>query len=286
MAGFPRREPRTRLAARVATALLTLPRHLGQHSGGMVLAAGRLDEVVPLEPAAMPGRVVVQWDKDDCADMGIVKVDLLGLGMMAVLDDAVPLIARHEKVDIDYARLPPDDPEGLRDAARRRHRRRVPGRVAGPDGDAAAHEARALLRPGRRGGDHPPRPDRRQAGEPVPRTAQRARARDLPAPVAGADPEAHAGGAAVSGAADPDRDDGGRLLGRPGRGAAAGDGVQALGGAHGEDRGRAARRDGPKRDLRTRRRRRSSPGSNRSRSTASPSHTRRRSRSSPTRRPT
>ncbi len=111
MAGFSARERRTRLAARVATELLNLPRHLGQHSGGMVIAAGRLDEVVPLEPASMPGRVVVQWDKDDCADMGIVKVDLLGLGMMAVLQDAVPLIRRHEGVDIDYARLPPDDPK-------------------------------------------------------------------------------------------------------------------------------------------------------------------------------
>jgi error-prone DNA polymerase len=111
VAGFSGRETRTRLVARLATALLTLPRHLGQHSGGMVLAAGRLDEVVPLEPAAMPGRVVVQWDKDDCADMGIVKVDLLGLGMMAVLADAVPLIARHEEVTVDYARLPPDDPK-------------------------------------------------------------------------------------------------------------------------------------------------------------------------------
>jgi error-prone DNA polymerase len=109
VAGFSRRETRTRLAARVATALLTIPRHLGQHSGGMVLAAGRLDDVVPLEPAAMPGRVVVQWDKDDCADMGIVKVDLLGLGMMAVLADAAPLVARHEGIAIDYGRLPPDD---------------------------------------------------------------------------------------------------------------------------------------------------------------------------------
>ncbi len=76
--------------SRLTGELLNLPRHLGQHSGGMVICAGRLDEVVPLEPAAMPGRVVVQWDKDDCADLGIVKVDLLGLGMMAVLADAVP----------------------------------------------------------------------------------------------------------------------------------------------------------------------------------------------------
>ena len=63
-----------------------LPRHLGQHTGGIVIAAGRLDEIVPIEPAAMAGRRVVQWDKDDCADLGIIKIDLLGLGMMAVLE--------------------------------------------------------------------------------------------------------------------------------------------------------------------------------------------------------
>jgi len=111
MAGFPASERRTHLIAEAATAMLNLPRHLGQHSGGMVIATGRLDEVVPLEPASMPGRVVVQWDKDDCADLGIVKVDLLGLGMMAVLEDALPLIERHEGVALDYARLPADDPE-------------------------------------------------------------------------------------------------------------------------------------------------------------------------------
>ena len=59
----------------------------------------------------MPGRVIVQWDKDDCADLGLVKVDLLGLGMMAVLEDVVPMIKRHEGVTIDYARLPPGDPK-------------------------------------------------------------------------------------------------------------------------------------------------------------------------------
>jgi error-prone DNA polymerase len=109
-AGFAPSDERTRHLAAVATRMLNLPRHLGQHSGGMVICAGRLDEVVPLEPAAMPGRVVVQWDKDDCADLGIVKVDLLGLGMLAVLEDAAPLIREHQGVDIDYARLPPDDP--------------------------------------------------------------------------------------------------------------------------------------------------------------------------------
>ena len=87
-----------------------LPRHLGQHSGGMVVCQGQLDAVVPLEPATMPGRVVVQWDKDDCADMGIVKVDLLGLGMMAVLEECLELIPKHYAQPVDLAQLPPDDP--------------------------------------------------------------------------------------------------------------------------------------------------------------------------------
>jgi error-prone DNA polymerase len=86
-----------------------LPRHLGQHSGGMVVCQGKLNCVVPLEPATMPGRVVVQWDKEDCADMGIVKVDLLGLGMMAVLEDSLDLIRRHHQEEIDLGHLPQND---------------------------------------------------------------------------------------------------------------------------------------------------------------------------------
>jgi error-prone DNA polymerase len=88
-----------------------LPRHLGQHSGGMVIGAGPLDEVVPLEPASMPGRVVIQWDKEDCADLGIIKIDLLGLGMMAVLEEAIPLVRQSEGVEVDLAHLPAGDPE-------------------------------------------------------------------------------------------------------------------------------------------------------------------------------
>jgi error-prone DNA polymerase len=110
-AGLAPEERRARLLVELVVRLLRLPRHLGQHSGGMVLAAGRLDDVVPLEPASMPGRVVIQWDKDDCADLGIIKVDLLGLGMLQVLQDAVPLIRQHEGVAIDLAHLPPDDPK-------------------------------------------------------------------------------------------------------------------------------------------------------------------------------
>jgi error-prone DNA polymerase len=109
-AGFLPDDARTKLLAEIATSMLNLPRHLGQHSGGMVIAAGRLDEIVPLEPARMPGRVVVQWDKDDCADLGIVKVDLLGLGMLAVLEESATLLRSHHGIEIDYAHLPPDDP--------------------------------------------------------------------------------------------------------------------------------------------------------------------------------
>jgi error-prone DNA polymerase len=103
--------PRVRQLVALVQQIRNLPRHLGQHSGGMVIAAGRLDTVVPLEPASMPGRVVVQWDKDDCADLGIIKVDLLGLGMMAVLEEAIPLIKEHEGADVDLAHLPQDDPQ-------------------------------------------------------------------------------------------------------------------------------------------------------------------------------
>ena len=91
-AGIPPGTPRLRAFADLWRQIQDLPRHLGQHSGGMVVCQGALDSVVPLEPASMPGRVVIQWDKDDCADMGIVKVDLLGLGMMAVLQDAIALV--------------------------------------------------------------------------------------------------------------------------------------------------------------------------------------------------
>src|SRR5262245_17899371 len=91
-AGLSLSMPRMKTFAELWLAVQDLPRHLGQHSGGMVICQGELDGVVPLEPATMPGRVVVQWDKDDCADMGIVKVDLLGLGMMAALQDAIELV--------------------------------------------------------------------------------------------------------------------------------------------------------------------------------------------------
>jgi len=110
-AGLDLNHPRLRKYFELCTAVQDLPRHLGQHSGGMVICQGQLDSVVPLEPASMPGRVVVQWDKEDCADMGIIKVDLLGLGMMAVLEESIQLIRNDYHQEVDLAHLPPDDSE-------------------------------------------------------------------------------------------------------------------------------------------------------------------------------
>ena len=109
-AGLDLRNQRIKKFFQLYQMVQDLPRHLGQHSGGMVICQGQLDSVVPLEPASMPGRVVVQWDKEDCADLGLIKVDLLGLGMMAVLEESIKLIREsyHEKVDL--AHLPADDP--------------------------------------------------------------------------------------------------------------------------------------------------------------------------------
>ena len=107
--GLPTDHPRAPAFAALYQQMKGLPRHLGQHSGGMIICQDKLDSVVPLENASMPGRVVAQWDKNSCEDMGIIKVDLLGLGMMSVLQDAVELCGGGER-RIDLAQLPEDDP--------------------------------------------------------------------------------------------------------------------------------------------------------------------------------
>src|SRR5271166_928386 len=109
-AGLDLKHPRLRKYYELCLAVQDMPRHLGQHSGGMVICQGQLDSVVPLEPASMPGRVVVQWDKEDCADMGIIKVDLLGLGMMAVLEEALVMIHDTYDEEVDLSHLPENDP--------------------------------------------------------------------------------------------------------------------------------------------------------------------------------
>jgi error-prone DNA polymerase len=107
-AGLPKNHPRMPAFIRLYRAIYGLPRHLGQHSGGMIICQNKLSSFVPLENASMPGRVVAQWDKDDCEDLGIVKVDLLGLGMMSVMQDAFEL-CRERGRPLDLAHIPKDD---------------------------------------------------------------------------------------------------------------------------------------------------------------------------------
>src|SRR5213594_3569046 len=107
-AGLPKKHPRMPAFISLYQAIYGLPRHLGQHSGGMIICQNKLSSFVPLENASMPGRVVAQWDKDDCEDLGIVKVDLLGLGMMSVMQDALEL-CRERGRPLDLAHIPKDD---------------------------------------------------------------------------------------------------------------------------------------------------------------------------------
>lgn len=109
-AGFDIHHRRIAKYVELCQRMQDLPRHLGQHSGGMVICGGHLNAVVPIEWASMPGRTVIQWDKEDCADMKIIKIDLLGLGMMAVLKDCLDLVPRHYGDPLDLAQLPQNDP--------------------------------------------------------------------------------------------------------------------------------------------------------------------------------
>ena len=108
MAGFDPSHARFQHLARLCWEIRNLPRHLSQHPGGLVICQGELNSIVPLENARMPHRRIVQWDKDDCADLGMIKVDLLGLGMMNALEECIAIL-RGRDVDFDLAHVPPDD---------------------------------------------------------------------------------------------------------------------------------------------------------------------------------
>ena len=97
--------------ARLAAQAHGLPRHLSQHSGGMIVATRPLIDCCPIVPAAMEGRQIVQWDKDSCSDAGFLKIDLLGLGMLSAVERCVDLVARTRGMNLDLSRIPYDDPE-------------------------------------------------------------------------------------------------------------------------------------------------------------------------------
>jgi error-prone DNA polymerase len=103
--------PRWRAFAELTHEIAGLPRHISQHPGGMVISTRPLVELVPVQPAAMAGRQLVQWDKDSCDDAGFLKIDLLGLGMLSAVEECVDQIARLRGESIDLSRIPLDDPE-------------------------------------------------------------------------------------------------------------------------------------------------------------------------------
>jgi error-prone DNA polymerase len=105
------RSPRWRAFGALCSEIAGLPRHISQHPGGMVISSRPLVELVPVQPAAMEGRQMCQWDKDSCADAGFLKMDLLGLGMLSAVEECVDLIARHRGERIDLSRVRLDDPD-------------------------------------------------------------------------------------------------------------------------------------------------------------------------------
>src|SRR5213078_4945358 len=104
------REGRWAWLAELSKEAYGLPRHLSQHSGGMIVATRPLVDCCPVVPAAMEGRQMVMWDKDSCADAGFLKIDLLGLGMLSAVERCVELIARTRGERVDLSRIPFDDP--------------------------------------------------------------------------------------------------------------------------------------------------------------------------------
>ncbi len=100
---------RLRLTLALARELVGTPRHLSQHPGGFVLTRDRLDELVPIEPAAMQNRQIIEWDKDDADALRMMKMDCLGLGMLSCMKRAFMLLSEHKSIDHDLATIPPDD---------------------------------------------------------------------------------------------------------------------------------------------------------------------------------
>jgi error-prone DNA polymerase len=110
-----RASPRWRAFAELCAEIGGLPRHISQHPGGMVISTRPLVELVPVQPAAMEGRQLCQWDKDSCSDAGFLKIDLLGLGMLSAVEDCVEQIALEHGTTVDLSRIPLDDPDVYRE---------------------------------------------------------------------------------------------------------------------------------------------------------------------------
>lgn len=110
-AGFDPRDPRVAETLKLAAEILRFPRHLSQHPGGFVISQGPLEELVPIENAAMPDRTIIQWDKDDLDDLGLIKVDVLGLGILSAIRRSLQVINRYRGTALTVADIPSEDPK-------------------------------------------------------------------------------------------------------------------------------------------------------------------------------
>ena len=182
------------------------PRHLSIHVGGMLVTGEPLIDMLPVERATMPGRVVVQFNKDDVEDLGLIKMDMLGLRTLSVVEECLELAHGGDRRAPRPRRPRPQGPRGLPHRLGGRHRGRLPDRVAGADGDPAPDPPRQVHRPRGGGGDHPPRPDPGQRRQPLHPPPPGPGAGHLPPPQAGADPEGHPGRDPLPGADPGDRD--------------------------------------------------------------------------------
>ena len=124
--------------------ILDFPRHLSIHPGGFLLGHEPVHDIVPIENATMPERTVIQWDKNDLEDLGLFKVDLLGLGGLTQLDLCFKLLREHRGVELYMATIPANDDSDLRHDLQQRHGGRVSDRKPRPDGDAAAAAGREI----------------------------------------------------------------------------------------------------------------------------------------------
>ena len=157
-----------------------LPRHISQHPGGMIISTRPLIELVPVQPAAMAGRQLCQWDKDSCSDAGFLKIDLLGLGMLSAVEDCVEQIARTHGEVIDLSRIPLDDAAVFDEIQRADTVGDVPDREPRADAEPPADEAGEPRRPHRAGRARPAWADPGQGGAPVHRRARSGCARTRP----------------------------------------------------------------------------------------------------------
>ena len=231
------RSPRWQALAWLARAAAGLPRHQSQHPGGMVISTQPLTDLCPIQPAAMEGRQMVQWDKDSCADAGFLKLDLLGLGMLSAVERCVEEIARTRNERIDLSRIDFADRRVYDEICEAetmgvfqiesRAQMQMLKRTRPENLDDLTVQV-ALVRPGPiLGGAVHPYIERKKALRADPDYPGAVRA-----PVAGAGAARHARRDRLPGPGDRGGHGVRRVQRRPGRGAAAGDEPQALGGGH------------------------------------------------------